>query len=707
MLMPYTQDTRRLNLQTPLGENVLLIRSIGGSEAISQLYNYQIEAMAELSATVDFSKLLGQTVVVAVALSQGADRYIHGIVHRISRGESSTSATAYRLEIAPPIWPLTKRVQSRIFQQLSVPDILKKVLVGIECQYQIVGTFEPREYCVQYRESDFQFFSRLCEEEGIFYFFRHEETGCKLVLANTSQSHPTLPHLPSIRYHPQSNVDTEVIFAWEKVQSLRSGKVTLWDHHPQLPGKNLEASQTVQPSVSVGSQTHKLNVACADLEQYHFPGGYAERFDGIGKSGGEQPSALQKIFQDNLRTVGIRMQQETVQALVLTGHTDLPNMMPGHRFSLAEHPTDNGVYVITESSLFIPQAGAYASGNGDETDSTQVTFACIPLELPYRPPQFTAKPTISGSQTAYVVGPAGEEIFVDKFGRVKVSFHWDRDSKADESSSCWIRVGQGVAGKQWGTLWIPRIGQEVIVSFLEGDPDRPIITGAVYNPDCMPPYTLPANKTRSSIKTNSSVGGGGFNEIRFEDKKGNEQIFMHAEKDLDLRVKNDYMQAVLNNRNLIVVKDHLEEVRGDRHVTLKADRATEITGSDSLKIGADQDVKITTKYAVDSGQEIHFKAGMKMILEAGTQLSLKVGGNFINIGPAGVFIKGSMVSINSGGSAGSGSGASPDKPKVPKEAANDKAGQSTVPAARSYQPPGPQAMVFRRAAFAGSPFCEP
>lgn len=304
----YTQDTRRLSLQPPLGENVLLIRSIDGSEVISQLYNYRIEAMAELSADVDFSKLLGQTVVVAVTLSHGADRYIHGMVHRVARGESSTSATAYGLEIGPPIWPLTKRVQSRIFQQLSVPDILKKVLAGIDCQYQIVGTFGPREYCEQYHESDFQFFSRFWEDEGIYYFFLHEESGCKLVLANTSQSHPSLPHMPSMPYHPQSNVDSEVISAREKVQTLRSGKVTLWDHHHQLPGKNLEVSQTVQPSVSVGSETKKLNVACADLEQYHFPGGCTGRFDGIGKCSGEQASALQKIFQDILRPVGIRMQ---------------------------------------------------------------------------------------------------------------------------------------------------------------------------------------------------------------------------------------------------------------------------------------------------------------------------------------------------------------------------------------------------------------
>ena len=704
--MPYTQDTRRLNLQTPLGENVLLIRSITGTEAISRMFHYQIDAIAELTAEVNFNKLLGRTVVVSVALSMGRTRYIHGVVHRITQGERNTSFNAFLLEIGPPIWTLTKRIQSRIFQQRSVPEILRIVLGQIDCGYQISGTFEPREFCVQYNESDFHFFSRLCEEEGIYYFFQHDEAGCKLILANTPQSHPPLPHCPEITYRPQSHYETESLLVWEKTRSLRSGKVTLRDHHGQLPGRDLEAIQTIQPKVTIGRAVHELDTACAELEQYRFPGGYAERFDGIGKSGGIQTGNLQKIFEDNVRTAGIRMQQESAEALVMIGHADFVSIVHGHRFTLREHPTDNDMYVVTECNLFIPQGGSYGAGKGDDALPPDLRFTCIPLELPFRPPSVTPKPQIVGAQTAFVVGPPGEEIFVDKYGRVKVAFYWDRDAKANETSSCWIRVAQGVAGKQWGTFWVPRIGQEVIVSFLEGDPDRPIITGAVYNSDCMPPYALPANKTRSTIKTNSTVGGGGFNEIRFEDKKSKEQVFVQAERDLDIRVKHDAMQFTMNNHNLIVGNDQLDEVRGNRHVILKGDRATRINGSDSLEIGADQDVKIQTKYALETGMEIHMKSGMKLILEAGCQISLKVGESFIDISPNGISITGKMVKLNSGGAAGSGSGASPDRPHTPKEAANDRAGQSTVPAPRSHTVLGPQALAFQRAAKAGKPFCE-
>lgn len=705
--MAYTQETRRMSLQTPLGQDELLIRSLDGSEGLSQLYHYQIEAMAPVTKPVDFGKLLGQMVVVAIAIGQeNKQRYIHGLVHRVARGESNTSATAYRLEVGPPIWPMTKRVQSRIFQQETVPDILKKVLAGVEYKAQLVGTFEPRDYCVQYNESDFQFFSRLCEEEGIYYYFEHEETVCRLVLANTPQSHPELPEMPEIRYRPQAEVDTEIIYAWEKTQALKSSKITLWDHHDQLPGKSLEASQTVQPTVTVGRETNKLTTPLGELEQYHYPGGFAERFDGISPSGGPQSSNLQKIFEDNVRTVGIRMQQETADAMVLTGQTDFVGMMHGHKFTLTEHPTDNGEYVLTDVHSFIPQAGSYDASVDVGAGDAHVTFSCVPVELPFRPARITPKPVIYGSQTAYVVGPGSDEIFVDPYGRVKVAFHWDRNAKVDDTSSCWIRVGQGVAGKNWGSIWIPRVGQEVIVSFLDGDPDRPIIVGAVYNPECMPPYELPEHQTRSTFKTNSSTGGGGFNELRFEDKKDNEQIFIHAEKNLDVRVKQDEKRFVKGFHHSIVKEDQLSMVDGEHHETVKSDRISEIKGSHSLKIANDQDVKIGTKFAVDSGQEVHLKAGMKMILEAGTQLSLKVGGNFLDIGPSGVSITGTMVNINSGGSAGSGSGVTTKTPTEPEEADDANPGSSVRPAPRSYQPPGAQALAFQRAALTGAPFCD-
>jgi type VI secretion system secreted protein VgrG len=336
------------------------------------------------------------------------------------------------------------------------------------------------------------------------------------------------------------------------------------------------------------------------------------------------------------------------------------------------------------------------------------------------------------------VGPSGEEVYTDEHARVKVKFHWDRYSKADENSSCWIRVAQVWAGKRWGAMYIPRIGQEVIVEFLEGDPDRPIVTGRVYNAQAKLPYDLPGNKTMSTLKSNSTKGGDGFNEIRFEDKKGEEQIFIHAEKDEDVRVKNDAKEWVGADRHLIVKRDQLEQVDGDKHLTVKGDQNEKIDGTVSLNAGMDFQQKVGMKHALEAGMDIHIKGGMKVVIEAGMQLSLKAGASFIDIGPGGVAISGTpTVMINSGGSAGSGSGSSPDATKLPKEAATAEPGQVSGPSP-SQPPPGPlqpaspsgqapppsgqmaslsgqpappvkvspQAATLQQAAKDGTPFCE-
>jgi len=271
-----------------------------------------------------------------------------------------------------------------------------------------------------------------------------------------------------------------------------------------------------------------------------------------------------------------------------------------------------------------------------------------------------------------VVGRSGEEIYTDEFGRVKVQFFWDRVGKKDENSTCWIRTSQPWAGKNWGAMWIPRIGQEVIVSFLEGDPDQPIITGRVYNADQTVPYKLPDNQTVSSFMSNSSKGGGGYNELRFEDKKGSEQLYIQAEKDLDVRVKNDSREFVGNDRSLIVKNDQKEKISGDQHSNVVGNRQEKVGQGMSLQIGQDFNGKTGTKLAYEAGTEIHLKAGTTCVIEAGVQLSLKVGGNFVDIGPAGVTIQGTMVMINSGGASGSGSGSSPQAPKDPDEADSGK-----------------------------------
>jgi type VI secretion system secreted protein VgrG len=708
----YTQANRPMAVATPLGEDVLLLVGFSGREAVSSLFDFQLDLLAENGTDVAFDKLLGERVTVRLQLNDDQNRFFNGICNRVSQGQRDHEFTYYRMEMVPELWFLTRRAQSRIFQHLSVPDILKKVLTKLDVSFELHGTFQPRDFCVQYRETDFNFASRLMEEEGIFYFFKHTAGGHQMVVANTSQSHPDMPQMSQLIYEEITGGMREEmrVNKWEKVQELRSGKYTLWDHCFELPHKHLEAEEPIIPNVQVGEVQHKLQVGNNDkLEIYDYPGAYAQRFDGIDKGGGEQSGELQKIFDDNKRTVKIRMQQEALPSVVIRGASNCRNLVSGHKFSLERHFSANGSYALVSIDHAARLTGDYRSG--DSQFDYENNFTCIPFAIPYRPLLTTPKPVVQGTQTAVIVGPPGEEIFVDKYGRVKVQFHWDREGKANADSSCWVRVAQKMAGIRWGAAFWPRIGHEVVIDFLEGDPDQPIIVGSVYNASEMPPYKLPDEKTKTVIfKSNSSKGGGGFNEFRVEDKKGKEQIFINAERNKDIRIRNDRYETVGNESHFITKKDQLEQVGGDKHQHVKGDQNEKVDGTVSLTAGQDMQEKVGQKYALDAGMEIHLKAGMNLVVEAGTTLTLKVGGNFININSGGIFISGTTVMINSGGAAGSGSGSSPETPKDPKEADKAEPGEkSHPPPASPPKPPltfSPAALVMRQAAQTGAPFCD-
>ena len=500
-------------VMTPLGKDKLLLVGLSGHEEMSRLFSYKLDLLAVNGTVVPFEKLLGQDISIRLSLPNGEPRFINGICSQVAQAGRDHTFTNYRLEVVPKLWLLTHNVQSRIFQQISVPDILKKVLNAMDVALEIQGTFEPRDYCVQYRESDFAFASRLMEEEGIFYFFRHTAEGHKLVLANTPQSHTNLPVANRLFYETVNggNRPEDRVFEWEKVQELRSGKVTLWDHTFELPHRHLESSRTIQDSVKVGKVQHPLKLPMnAQLELYNYPGEYAQRFDGITPAGGKRSQDLQKIFQDNQRTSRIRMEQEAAPGLVVHGESNCRQLVCGHRFNLERHFDADGPYVLTAVTHSAVLDTYRSNRSGDFQYSND--FTCIPFDLPYRPQRLTEKPTINGTQTAIVVGPPGEEIWPDQYSRVKVQFHWDREGKNDLGSSCWVRVSTPWAGKQWGMIHIPRIGQEVIVAFEEGDPDRPIIVGSVYNYEQMPPFALPENKTQSGLKSHTHKGQG-YNEF--------------------------------------------------------------------------------------------------------------------------------------------------------------------------------------------------
>ncbi len=661
--MPYSQADRLISIDTPLGKDVLLLKSFSGREFISHPFTFHLEMLSE-NDSIKFEDIVGKKVSIALNDTKGPVRYFNGFVSRFAQSGSDQIFAHYRAEVVPWLWFLTRTADCKIFQKMAVPDIITKVFGDLGFQdYRNAtqGSFPDREYCVQYRETAFNFVSRLMEQEGIYYYFEHEKSSHTLVFSNAASTHKPCPKQAKARmdFSLSGVVNEDVVTHWQVEEELRTGKYALRDFNFETPSTDLTVNES--SVVNVGGNSK--------YETYDYPGDYDA------KSTGEP-------------VVKTRMQEEESFYLLSAGAGGCRGFIAGYRFQLDGHSRKdfNKQYVLTEVQHSASVGESYHERSAGGEGAYSNSFSCIPFDVPYRPTRVTPKPFVQGPQTAIVRGKSGEEIYVDKYGRVKVQFHWDRKGSDDENSSCWIRVSQPWAGKNWGAMWIPRIGQEVIVDFLEGDPDRPIITGRVYNAEQMPPYALPANGTRSTFMSRSSKGGSSsnFNELRFEDKAGSEQIFLNAEKDMDLRVENDSREFVGGSRNLIVKKDQKEKVEGEQDLQITSDQNEKVGGDASLNVIGNHNIKVGQtaslnvgqnlqeksgmNYAHEAGMEIHLKAGMNVIIEAGLELTLKASGGFITIGPTGVAISGQpLVMINSGGAAGSGSGSSPTDPKAPKD----------------------------------------
>jgi type VI secretion system secreted protein VgrG len=688
----YTQANRLIRVETVLGKDVLLLQGFRGQESVSRLFHFDLYMHSE-NRSIKMESIVGKKATVVIVLPDKKERYINGIISSFSQagstplemGSTPKIFAHYSATLVPQMWMLTRTSDCRIFQEMTVPDILAKIFQehNLAFKNHLHGDFKRREYAVQYRETDFNFVSRLMEEEGIFYFFKHEADKHTLVLANDpSEFKPVLSH-GDISYKSLIGEDKlrDVITEWTVGQEVRPGRYAVNDFNFKKPALDLTSD--------VGGKDERK------LEIYDYPGEYVTREEGE-------------------RLVGIRMHEQESSMTVATGSSTCRGFTAGYKFKLKDHYRRdfNKEYVITSNYISSDQGTNYRTTGVDATEFFQYSnqIQCIPSPTPFRPARVTSVPFMQGPQTAIVVGPPGEEIYVDQYGRVKVQFHWDREGKYNEKSSCWVRVSQNWAGKRWGAMFIPRIGQEVIVDFLEGDPDQPIITGRVYNGNAMPPYELPAEKTKSTIKTDSSKGGGGFNELRFEDKKGDEQVFIHAEKDFDLRVKEDAREFAGNDRHLIVKADQKELVEADKHLHVRGDHNEMIDGTYSLTALMDRQEKVGLRYALDAGIEIHQKAGMNFVIESELSITLKVGTNFINISPAGIFIIGTVVVINSTGSfqATPGAGVMPELPADPEEADDADAGkQAELP--KPKKPPVPNsygvgALSLQKAAQDGTPF---
>jgi type VI secretion system secreted protein VgrG len=632
--MPITQEHRLLAISTALGDDALVVRSIAVQEQISRLFQIEAELRSEDGA-VAFDQVVGNNATVRLETGPGT-RYFNGFISRLVQLANQGGYARYHATIVPWLWFLTRTADCRIFQQKSVSDIIEEVFKGHgfnDYQLKLSGTYAPKEYVVQYRETDFNFVSRLMEQAGIHYYFEHENGKHTLVLADSASAHKPVPGYEEIIFRELEKVSDqqEVVTEWTIEKEVQPVACALNDFNFETPKVSLLANANV-------TRQH----GAAVFEIYDYPGEYVDH------SSGDQ---LAQVRMDELQT-----QFET-----LRGQASARGLAAGHLFTLKSHPRkdQNREYLITGVSLHA-DAGEYASDGSQAGDFFSCRVTVIDAKQTFQPARLTPKPVVQGPQTAMVVGPKGEEIYTDQYGRVKVMFHWDRYSKADENSSCWIRVSQEWAGKNWGAIYLPRIGQEVIVEFLEGDPDRPIITGRVYNANTMPPYALPAEKTKSTLKSNSSKGGQGFNEIRLEDKKGSEQIFIHGEKNQDIRIKNDCMEWIGNDRHLVVIKDQIEHVENNRNETVDADHkekigkdrhllvmgkeAKQVLLSQSLTVAGDVIEVFKGNHSEQTTSDYYLKAD-NIVIEGMTNVTIKVGQSSIAIDASGINIAATQIQV--------------------------------------------------------------
>ena len=642
----YIQTGRPMSVTTPLGADAMLLLGFRGEEAISELFRFELDLAVEDVSRVAFDRVIGKRATVALTLPGGGSRYFSGICSRLSQGLRSAESTSFRMEIVPSAWLLTRRAQSRIFQTLSVPDILRQVFRDVpDVSFQLEGTYPPRDYCVQYRETDFNFASRLMEEEGIYYTFVHEADTHRMIVSDRAEFPALSPADLLLQPMEDSMVDEALISHWEKTQALGSGKVTLRDHTFELPHQNLEAEGRVPESVTIGRVEHRLRLGSSDaLEIYDWPGEYAQRFDGIDRGGGDRPDELRKIFQDNRRTAELRADREAAAAVEIRGAGRYRHLASGHSFTLTERvpdtysgaPSHDGRYVLTRVSHVGRAGETYRSGSAGE-ELYQNSFACLPVGMRYRPARLTPKPVIQGTQSGVVSGPRGEEIHTDKYGRIKVHFHWDRNGPSDDGSSCWVRVAQLAAGGGFGGIHIPRVGQEVVVAFEEGDPDRPIVVGSVYNPAQMPPYTLPKGKMISGLRSNTYPHGGGLNEITVDDTKGKERMYLAAQYNQDIAVGND--------QTTTVKRDAVGTIGRDETIAVAQNRTETIGKAQKLTVGAGQTIAVTgdASQSVTGSQSEHAR---EITITADTTLTIRCGSSIITLTPAMITIQGALVKIN-------------------------------------------------------------
>jgi type VI secretion system secreted protein VgrG len=673
-----------MQVSTPLAEDVLLFQRAHVWEELSRPFEHQFTLLSA-QKDINLDEVLGKPISLQLALPNNKSRYFSGYITRFSQSGMMGRYYRYTATSRPWLWFLTRTSDCRIFQEMTVPDIIKKVFADhptADVDYKLSGSYRKWTYCVQYRETDFNFVSRLMEQEGIYYYFRHDQGRHTLVLVDSTSAHAPYGDYGTIAYlspERQRRTDQEYIDSWDLAREIQPGVYAQDDFDFERPSAELLTKKNV-------SRKH----AVADYEIYDFPGEYLQKGDG-----------------DHYASV--RMDELSTQFEVVRGTTNARGLTVGATFTLSEQTRDdqNREYLVVNASYELEYSN-YEGMPNPIPGSYHCSFGAISTRQQFRAARNTLKPHVMGPQTAVVVGPSGDEIYTDKYGRVKVQFPWDRYGKKNENSSCWMRVSHPWAGKNWGMIAIPRIGQEVIVDFLDGDPDEPIITGRVYNAEQMPPYTLPANMTQAGAKTRSTKGGdpSNFNEIRFEEKKGSEQLFIHAERNQDIEVEknethwvgvdrrkkidNDEYSKIGNNRTetvgsneqISIGKNRSEDVGGNETISVAKNRNETVGGAESISIGKDQSVSITGSRALtvskdetvdvtggrkenvgkdeeivisknrnhSIGENDGLKVGKKLTIDAGDEITITTGDASISMKKDGtIVIKGKDITLDGSG----------------------------------------------------------
>ena len=659
----------------------LLFRRMQGSEELGRLSQYRVELLQlQESKPVKFDQLLGSSATIKLLLTGGEYRYINAWITAVELGGAIGRFDVVRLEMRPWLWHLTLGSDCRIFQEMTAVEVLDEVFSAYKSaplEKKLSGSFAKRPYCVQYRESDFDFVSRLMEEEGIHYYFKHADGKHTLVLCNSSSGHVAMDpaKLAWAIVQEDDQLRDDVITQWRLVQQMGSLKFTHTDFDHETPATSLLA--TAQRTVKYPTP--------GKLEIYDFPGIYANPGDATNATKGKDGAKQEVDRFESGQVIG-------------SAATPCRSVAAGLTFGFKDH-RDAGDYLITALN-FEMDRGDLEATDKDMGEGFSARLTMVPKAAPYVSPAVTPRPLVHGPQTAVVVGPAGDELHTDKFGRVKVQFHWDRLGKKDAKSSCFVRVSSPWASKQFGMIALPRIGDEVVVEFMEGNPDRPLITGRVYNGDNMPPYELPAQATVSGIKSRSSKSGAAtnFNELRFDDNKGSEYVWFQAEKDHHHNVKNDAFATIGQHNQLDIKKNNTVNI-GEafamtvgKNTSLKigGDASTDITGDLNMAIAAALGLKtaaaiavkggaaiaVTAAAAIDvnAGADANLTAGAAMAIKAsagitidgGMKISIKAGAGWITLGPDGVSMGGPLVKINSGGSGSSAKAAKKASPTAPK-----------------------------------------